>query len=79
MPALLPMEPRFDVFRRKPGGSLAFVDSTQSLELGRTWSRRKPRTQQNNSLFTTSSRTKSLWWGERSGVLRLPVPGENVP
>jgi hypothetical protein len=27
------MEPRFDVFRRKPGGSLAFVGSTQSLEL----------------------------------------------
>ena len=33
MPALLPMEPRFDVFRRKPGGQLAFVGSTQSLEL----------------------------------------------
>ena len=27
------MEPRFDVFRRKPGGQLAFVGSTQSLEL----------------------------------------------
>jgi hypothetical protein len=27
------MEPRFDIFRRKPGGSLAFVGSTQSLEL----------------------------------------------
>jgi hypothetical protein len=31
--ALLAVEPRFDVFRRKPGGPLAFVGSTQSLEL----------------------------------------------
>jgi hypothetical protein len=30
---LLVMEPRFDVFRQKPGGLLAFVGSTQSLEL----------------------------------------------
>jgi hypothetical protein len=29
------MEPRFDVYRRKPSGQLAFVDSTQSLELAR--------------------------------------------
>jgi hypothetical protein len=32
---LLVRQPRFDVFRRKPGGPLAFVGSTQSLELAR--------------------------------------------
>jgi len=78
-PALLAMEPRFDVFRRKPGGSLAFVGSTQSLELAQDLVKAEAQDAAEQFVIYNVFAHEVIMVGERSGVLRLPVPGENVP
>jgi hypothetical protein len=72
------MEPRFDVFRGK-GGPLAFVGSTQSLELAQELVKTEAHDAAEQFVIYDVFAHEVIMTGERSGVRRLPVPMENVP
>jgi hypothetical protein len=73
------MEPRFDVFRRKLGGTLAFVGSTQSLELAQELVKMEAHDAAEQFVIYNVFAQEVNMTGERSGMRRLPVPAENVP
>jgi len=77
--ASLVMEPRFDIFRRKLGGTLAFVGSTQSLELAQKLVKMNALDAAEQFVIYNVFAHEVIMVDEQSGVLRLPVPGENVP
>jgi hypothetical protein len=73
------MEPRFDIFRRKLGGTLAFVGSTQSLELAQELVKTEAQDTAEQFVIYNVFAHEVIMAGERSGIRRLPVTGENVP
>jgi hypothetical protein len=74
------MEPRFDIFRRKLGGTLAFVGSTQSLELAQELVKTtEAQDAAEQFVIYNVFAHEVIMAGEQSGMRRLPVPRENVP